>query len=169
MVTGSIGHEQNDTVYPPPLLNWNQTGFGIQMAQFGLQRLGFYPRSGALNGHYGPVTANAIKAFQRRYGCPVADNKANFPAASWYDLVNGRVRMGVMPMLRLNETSLGVEMTQFGLQRLGFYPGSGQVNGHYGPVTSAAIRAFQKHYDTVPAGGAALFGLVSWSALTNAS
>jgi hypothetical protein len=168
VVGGGVSRHGNGGTKPPPTLLWNENSFGVAIVQYGLKWLRFYPEHGAVNGHYGPVTADAVRTFQRDYRCQPPDNEARFYPSSWYAMANARGGTTSMPTLVWHEASLGVLIVQYGLQRLGFYPGSGAINGYYGPVTDKAIRAFQTQYKSVPAYGASRFGPGSWAAMTNA-
>ncbi len=167
-VVGSVSRHGNGGVPSPPTLTPNENSFGVAIAQYGLKWLGFYPRSGLVNGHYGPVTNAAIRAFQRGYHCQPPHNEGHFGPGSWDAMTSARGSATSMPTLVWHESSLGVVIVQYALQRLGFYPSSGIINGHYGSVTDRAIRAFQKRYNSVPAYNASRFGPGSWAALTNA-
>ena len=167
-VMGNAARHDNGGPQSPPTLVPNQNSLGVAIVQYGLKWLGFYPRTGAVNGHYGPVTDASIRAFQRKYNCQPPHNQAHFGPGSWDALTSARGSATSMPTLVWHESSLGVVIVQYGLQRLGYYPSSGVINGHYGSVTDRAIRAFQKVYNSVPAYNASRFGPGSWAALTNA-
>ncbi len=152
----------------PPTLHQNESSFGIEMMQYGLQRLGFYSPRNAVNGHYGPVTNAAVRAFQKRYHRAPPRTGSRFGPRSWAAMTRAHALASSMPTLVPNERSLGVEIMQFGLKRLGFYPSAGLLNGSYGPVTNTAVQAFQRLYDCKPSTDKARFGAGSWNALTNA-
>ena len=141
----------------------------MAIVQYGLKWLGFYSQTGVVNGHYGPVTDAAIRAFQKRYNSQPPHGEAHFGSGSWDALTSARGSATALPTLVWNETSFGVVMAQYALQRLGYYPRSNALNGHYSSVTDSAIRAFQRRYNTVPAYNASRFGNGSWDALLNAT
>ncbi len=153
----------------PPTLGLNENSFGVAIVQYGLKWLGFYSATGIVNGHYGPVTDAAIRAFQKRYNCQPPHSQAHFGPGSWDALTSARGSATSLPTLVWNESSFGVVIVQYSLQRLGFYPRSSGVTGRYNSVTDSAIRAFQSRYNSVPAYGASRFGNGSWYALTNAT
>ncbi len=167
-VVGSAGSRGPRTTVSPPTLRLNETSLGVRMVQFGLKRLGFYPRQSAVGGRYGPVTNAAVRAFQKRYRCQPSGNLSQFGPGSWDALTSGRAAARSMPTLRPNHRSTAIAMVQYGLQRLGFYPGRGALNGNYGRVTNRAIRAFQLRHHTRPSYNLAQFGFFSWVALATA-
>ena len=153
----------------PPTLGPNENSFGVAIVQYGLKWLGFYSQTGVVNGHYGPGTDAAIRAFQRRYNCQPPHSEAHFGSGSWDALTSARGSATSLPTLVWNESSFGVVMAQYALQRLGYYPRSSALNGHYNSVTDSAIRAFQRRYNSVPAYNASRFGNGSWDALLNST
>jgi peptidoglycan hydrolase-like protein with peptidoglycan-binding domain len=145
----------------PPTLAPNESSFGVAIVQYGLRWLGFYAATGVVTGHYGPGTDAAVRAFQKRYNCEPPRGQAQFGPRSWDALTSARGSATSLPTLVWNESSFGVVIVQYSLQRLGFYPRSSPVNGQYSSVTDGAIRAFQASYHSVPAYNASRFGNAS--------
>lgn len=102
---------------------------------------GFEP--GEIDGRYGARTTDAVKRFQRSRKLPddgVADRAT-------LDALYGRkiTPLGSRRMER-------VEELQRQLQRLGLGPG--MVDGHYGPLTTQAVKRFQEAHN-LPVDGVA--------------
>ena len=102
---------------------------------------GFEP--GDIDGRYGPRTTDAVKRFQRDRSLPddgVADQAT-------LDALNGG--MITQPFSRREER---VKELQLQLGALGLEPGL--VDGRYGPMTTDAVRRFQRAHD-LPVDGVA--------------
>jgi peptidoglycan hydrolase-like protein with peptidoglycan-binding domain len=91
---------------------------------------------GQVDGRYGPHTTDAVKRFQREHGLPndgVADQAT-------LDALHGRP--AAPPFSRREER---VKQLQHQLTALGLEPGL--VDGRYGPLTTDAVRRFQRAHD----------------------
>ncbi len=102
---------------------------------------GFEP--GDIDGRYGPRTTDAVKRFQRDRRLPddgVADQAT-------LDALHGRKI--TQPFSRREER---VKELQLQLGALGLEPG--QIDGRYGPMTTEAVRRFQRAHD-LPVDGVA--------------
>ncbi|MFT3706041.1 MAG: peptidoglycan-binding protein [Archangium sp.] len=117
-------------------LNVGTRSAAVKALQTQLAKLGQY--KAPIDGQYGPVTKKAVAEFEAANGFRtdgVADGTtrdaiaraAESKVALFPGMVNSRVKN-----------------LQSQLQRLGFF--KGDVGGHYGPITRAAVRAFEKKH-----------------------
>jgi peptidoglycan hydrolase-like protein with peptidoglycan-binding domain len=113
----------------------------VKELQRELTGLGFEP--GVIDGRYGPATTGAVKRFQKARDLPV-DGIAD---QATLDALRGRTPQ--QPFTRRKER---VKELQTQLGALGLEPGL--VDGHYGPVTTEAVRRFQRAYH-LPVNGVA--------------
>lgn len=112
--------------------------FRNRQIQQELKRLGYY--SGKIDGIAGPLTIKAIKSFQRDY-----DLKVN-------GIVGKRTYDALFKFRNIN--------TQRRLKDLGLY--SGKIDGIIGPLSSEAIKRFQRNQGLVADG---IVGPKTWNAL----
>jgi len=125
------------------------SGAAVKELQLLLKAAGLYGKN--VDGNFGPVTAAAVKAFQRRYGLkadgwagpqtmaklrqvaapkpPPAPAAPAAPASS-----SGKLVLGA--------TGPEVKELQLRLKAQGYY--NGEIGGNFGPGTEAAVRAFQR-------------------------
>jgi peptidoglycan hydrolase-like protein with peptidoglycan-binding domain len=113
----------------------------VKELQLELTMQGFDP--GPIDGSYGPVTTEAVKGFQQARDLPV-DGIAE---QSTLDALRGRTRQD-LPEPRVER----VKDLQSKLSSLGHEPGP--VDGRYGPVTTEAVKRFQRAHD-LPVDGVA--------------
>jgi peptidoglycan hydrolase-like protein with peptidoglycan-binding domain len=106
----------------------------VSALQRQLDRLGL--ETGPIDGHYGPLTAAAVELFQRAEALPV-DGVVG-------PLTADRLRASVSPP-PATERLERVKALQRQLSWLGFEPGI--VDGHYGPLTTGAVKRFQEAHD----------------------
>ena len=129
-------------------LKKGNTGDTVKELQTELQKLGYY--SGKIDSSFGPVTHNAVVAFQKRYGlkqdgifgpvtCAKLGNvKINSSSASGADVFD-------CPKTSLSEGSKEkekVKILQKYLNEWGYY--NKTIDGDFGPVTKQAVIDFQK-------------------------
>ena len=115
-----------------------------------LKALGFY--SGEITGNAGTKTVAAIKAFQAKYGLTadgVAGSKTTAKLNEVYKNKGGSSSSSAnytpstsSSTLKLGSTGSGVSALQENLTALGFY--YGDITGHFGSMTEAAVKKFQK-------------------------
>jgi peptidoglycan hydrolase-like protein with peptidoglycan-binding domain len=106
----------------------------VSTLQRQLGRLGLEP--GPIDGHYGPLTAAAVERFQRAEALPV-DGVVG-------PLTADRLRASVSRPPDTERVER-VKALQGQLSWLGFEPGI--VDGHYGPLTTGAVKRFQEAHD----------------------
>jgi peptidoglycan hydrolase-like protein with peptidoglycan-binding domain len=107
------------------------------------------------DGIFGPITADAVRAFQRSRGLQVDGIVGN---QTWPALI--------VPVLRgsQGEAVRGVQ-SQFQARNLSGDPSKGlQIDGIFGPKTDAAVRGFQDAAGLVADG---IVGPSTWNALVN--
>lgn len=130
----------------------------VRNAQIMLKELGLY--YGEITGNVGTKTKAAIKQFQKQYGItqsgmPTAetmtmldivyrgeDEADEEESAAEEETENEEIEETVFTSLRFGSTGTNVSTLQKNLSVLGYY--YGEVTGHYGTKTRAAVRAFQK-------------------------
>ncbi|GMU61210.1 MAG: hypothetical protein AMXMBFR34_29730 [Myxococcaceae bacterium] len=133
-----------------------------------LKSLGLY--SANVDGRFGPVTAAAVRAFQRRQGLTVDGWAGPQTMAKLRAVVAARTaprppsaRPGG-PRLVVGARGEGVKELQQRLKALGLYAGA--VGGNFGPVTEQAVKAFQRQKGLTVDGWA---GPQTMAALRNAT
>jgi peptidoglycan hydrolase-like protein with peptidoglycan-binding domain len=109
----------------------------VRDAQRQLKALGFNP--GAVNGHFGLQTEAALRAYQHDYRLPETGRLDDTTARS---LLPERFGASRAPIDLSNREV--IRQAQRQLKALGFNPGA--VDGHFGPQTEAALRAYQHDY-----------------------
>ena len=135
------------------VLREGSTGSAVRALQEKLKALDYY--SGTVTGHYGRLTREAVRRFQRANGL-TADGiagpktltalgqlEAGGSAAAGGGAAAGA--SGDEGMLRLNSSGSAVRALQTNLQTLGYYGGT--VTGTYGRLTKEAVRRFQRDND----------------------
>lgn len=139
-------------------INLKQGSKGAQVTELqqGLKKLGYYKPS--VDGNFGPVTHNAVRAFQRATGhsddgvfgpktCPDFNKKLQVITET-----SDKTKNFNCPMVNLYKDIKGhtdeIKLLQTMLKKLGYY--TSDVDGVFGPVTDNAVKAFQratKHSD----------------------
>jgi len=141
-----------------PLLREGSSGGYVKKLQGMLLAAGFNP--GKIDGVFGPLTKAAVLAFQKSKGL-VQDGIVG--KMTWTALgVNCEAPPPVNPCPTLQQGSTGpaVINLQGILKTKGFY--AGNIDGIFGPITSAAVVAFQKSMGLVQDG---IVGRKTWTAL----
>jgi hypothetical protein len=108
---------------------------GLQVA---LREKGFY--RGSIDGVAGPMTAHAVRAFQRRAGITV-DGIAGPQTRRALDRL-GRPLWGKRKVLATGMVGWDVSVLEFFLARRGLRPGA--VDGRFNRRTAAAVRGLQR-------------------------
>lgn len=111
----------------------------VRSAQTMLKALGYY--DGDITGNIGTKTETAIRSFQNKYGLPVDGIPGTQTMAKLSELYAGTSSLS-SSSLQLGATGSAVSELQENLSVLGYY--DGDITGHYGTLTKAAVLAFQK-------------------------
>lgn len=111
----------------------------VRSAQTMLKALGYY--YGDITGNIGTKTETAIRSFQSKYGLTVDGIPGTQTMAKLSELYSGTSTLSGSS-LQLGTTGSAVSALQENLSALGYY--NGDVTGHYGTLTKAAVLAFQK-------------------------
>ena len=157
------------TPTPPPPVNYcptlqqGSTGPAVVKLQELLKMRGFY--TGKIDGIFGPITREAVVAFQGSAGL-VQDGIVGIK--TWTALgVNCYTPtppppppVDHCPTLEQGSTGPAVVKLQELLKMRGFY--NGNIDGFFGPVTQAAVIAFQECMCLVVDG---IVGIQTWTAL----
>jgi peptidoglycan hydrolase-like protein with peptidoglycan-binding domain len=142
-----------------PVLQQGSTGPSVVVLQTALRNSGFDP--GPIDGIFGPMTHAAVIAFQQSKGL-VVDGIVG--PKTW-------AALGVpctapppppvpCPVLQQGSTGPSVVVLQTALRNSGFNPGP--IDGIFGPMTHAAVIAFQQSKGLVVDG---IVGPKTWAAL----
>lgn len=174
--------------YPGTPLRIGSTGTSVRTIQRQLNRIARdYPSFGTVtvDGVYGQNTADVVKKFQKQFGLTVDGvvgrntwYKISYIYVAVKDLAEltsegeantGEPVDGVYPGTSLREGSTGaaVEQVQFWLSELSEFDSSipsVNVDGIFGPATTAAVRAFQERYGLTVDG---IVGRDTWNTLYN--
>lgn len=118
-----------------------------------------YPQ-GLITGHFGPLTEQAVKLFQKRHalaatGVADAATLRKFEALSGYAIVNDRAAVfsDALPReLYLGSMGGDVSVLQQFLVNVEAYP-EALVTGYFGPLTQAAVQRFQTEQNISPTSG----------------
>lgn len=128
-------HVTSRTVIGGPRLAAGSRGAAVRILQTKLKARGIY--KGPIDGKYGATTAAAVKTVQRQRGLEATGKVGN---ALWISL--GGAGAGSGPVLKQGANGQVVSVLQQRLKRLGVY--KGPVDGDFGPMTRAAVAAFEK-------------------------
>ena len=130
-------------------LKKGSTGAAVKKLQERLKELGYY--NNVCDGDYGTVTANAVKAFEKKHGYTqdgIADATVQKKLYSSSALsANSTTGSGSSPSSSTGELKKGdkgdaVKKLQKRLKELGYY--KSWADGDYGNETYEAVKAFQK-------------------------
>ena len=156
------------------VLRTGSTGSAVEQVQFWLNTLAQYESaipSVTVDGVYGTATANAVRAFQRRYGLTVDGVVGQ---ATWTELYdeflsiqsdNGTPNAYPGTPLREGSSGQNVRLVQFWLKiARTVYKDLDNltVDGKFGAGTAAAVRRFQRYFDLTSDG---VVGRTTWNKL----
>jgi peptidoglycan hydrolase-like protein with peptidoglycan-binding domain len=134
------------------LLRPGDSGDDVSQLQARLADLNYF--TNPVTGHFGPLTADAVKRFQTDrglvadgvvgaqtskalgFGSVAAAPSAPTPIPPGTEIVSNR------QPLRVGSSGAEVEALQTQLKTLGFF--NGEITGYYGPVTQAAVARYQQ-------------------------
>ncbi|MBP3523919.1 MAG: peptidoglycan-binding protein [Clostridia bacterium] len=123
-------------------LKLNSQGSSVTQLQTDLKQLGYY--YGSITGNFGEKTQDAVKEFQKAKGLPadgVAGSKTLAAVKTAIDKAGGSISSSTTG-LKVGSTGEKVIALQQDLTALGYY--YGDISGHYGSLTQAAVKKFQK-------------------------
>ena len=138
------------------LLKAGDESTAVRQLQENLAALGYY--SGSITGHFGSITQEAVKKFQRQNGLSadgVAGSKtldkiaqmlgsgsASGSSSDSSSSGSGSGSTGSSTLLKEGDESDAVRQLQENLTALGYY--SGSITGHFGSITQEAVKKFQR-------------------------
>lgn len=164
----------SDGTWGGTVLRTGSTGSAVEQLQFWLNTLAQYESSIpslTVDGVYGTGTANAVRAFQRKYGLTVDGVVGRATWAEVYDQFrsiqsdNGTPNAYPGTALREGASGQNVRLVQFWLKiARTVYPSLSNVtvDGKFGSATTAAVRRFQTYFGLTSDG---VVGRTTWNKL----
>lgn len=156
VVQGGGTPASSGTVIVGQTLREGSSGAAVRTLQERLKALDYY--SGNVTGHYGNLTKEAVRRYQRANGLTADGIAGPRTLASLSDAgaggsssASGSTGMsqpsagGSTELLTLNSTGEAVRTLQLNLCTLEYYDGT--VTGRYGNLTREAVRLFQRDHD----------------------
>ena len=164
----------SDGTWGGTVLRTGSTGSAVEQLQFWLNTLAQYESSIpslTVDGVYGTGTANAVRAFQRKYGLTVDGVVGRATWTEVYDQFrsiqsdNGTPNAYPGTALREGASGQNVRLVQFWLKiARTVYPSLSNVtvDGRFGSATTAAVRRFQTYFGLTSDG---VVGRTTWNKL----
>ena len=164
----------SDGTWNGTVLSTGASGSAVEQVQFWLNTLAQYDSaipSVKVDGVFGTATANAVRAFQRKYGLTVDGIVGQTTWKELYDeflsIQSDNGTPNAYPGTPLREGSSGqnVRLVQFWLKiARTVYPSleSVTVDGKFGAGTAAAVRRFQRYFGLTADG---VVGRTTWNSL----
>ena len=164
----------SDGTWGGTVLRTGSTGSAVEQLQFWLNTLAQYESSipsVTVDGVYGTGTANAVRAFQRKYGLTVDGVVGRNTWTELYDQFrsiqsdNGTPNAYPGTALREGSSGQNVRLVQFWLKiaRTVYSSLSNvTVDGRFGSATAAAVRRFQTYFGLTSDG---VVGRTTWNKL----
>ena len=164
----------SDGTWGGAVLRTGSTGSAVEQLQFWLNTLAQYESSIpslTVDGVYGTGTANAVRAFQRKYGLTVDGVVGRTTWTEVYDQFrsiqsdNGTPNAYPGTALREGSSGQNVRLVQFWLKiARTVYPSLSNVtvDGRFGSATAAAVRRFQRYFGLTADG---VVGRTTWQKL----
>ena len=156
VVQGGGTGSSSGTVIAGQTLSEGSSGTAVRTLQERLKALDYY--SGNITGHYGNLTKEAVRRYQRANGLTADGIAGPRTLASLSDAGTGGSSPasgsagtaqpstgGRTDLLSLNSTGEAVRTLQINLRTLEYYDGT--VTGRYGKLTKEAVRLFQRDHD----------------------
>ena len=162
----------SDGTWGGTTLRQGSTGSAVEQLQFWLNTLAQYESSIpslTVDGVYGTGTANAVRAFQRKYGLTVDGVVGRNTWTELYDQFrsiqsdNGTPNAYPGTALREGASGQNVRLVQFWLKiARTVYPSLSNVtvDGRFGSATAAAVRRFQTYFGLTSDG---VVGRTTWN------
>lgn len=144
------------------LLHIGDRGEAVVTLQTKLAELNYY--NYAIDGIYGPITASAVRQYQKDHGLLVDGIAGPVTLSSLFSGADvSRPSASVVDkLLRYGDRGEAVAHLQERLKGLGYYQGA--IDGIYGPLTVQAVKEFQRRNGLVVDG---IVGPMTRSALQN--
>ena len=164
----------SDGTWGGTVLRTGSTGSAVEQLQFWLNTLAQYESaipSVTVDGVFGSGTANAVRAFQRKYGLTVDGVVGRATWTEVYDQFrsiqsdNGTPNAYPGTALREGSSGQNVRLVQFWLKiARTVYPSLSNVtvDGRFGSATAAAVRRFQTYFGLTSDG---VVGRTTWNKL----
>lgn len=164
----------SDGTWGGTVLRTGSTGSAVEQLQFWLNTLAQYESSipsVTVDGVYGPGTAAAVRAFQKRYGLEVDGVVGRETWTELYDQFrsiqsdNGSPNAYPGTALRQGDSGQNVRLVQFWLKIARTVYSSLNnvtVDGKFGAATAAAVRKFQSYFGLTSDG---VVGRTTWNKL----
>ena len=164
----------SDGTWGGTVLRTGSTGSAVEQLQFWLNTLAQYESSIpslTVDGVYGTGTANAVRAFQRKYGLTVDGVVGRATWTEVYDQFrsiqsdNGTPNAYPGTALREGSSGQNVRLVQFWLKiARTVYPSLSNVtvDGKFGSATTAAVKRFQTYFGLTSDG---VVGRTTWNKL----
>ena len=164
----------SDGTWGGTVLRTGSTGSSVEQLQFWLNTLAQYESSIpslTVDGVYGTGTANAVRAFQRKYGLTVDGVVGRATWTEVYDQFrsiqsdNGTPNAYPGTALREGSSGQNVRLVQFWLKiARTVYPSLSNVtvDGKFGSATTAAVKRFQTYFGLTSDG---VVGRTTWNKL----
>ena len=164
----------SDGTWGGTVLRTGSTGSAVEQLQFWLNTLAQYESSIpslTVDGVYGTGTANAVRAFQRKYGLTVDGVVGRATWTEVYDQFrsiqsdNGTPNAYPGTALREGASGQNMRLVQFWLKiARTVYPSLSNVtvDGKFGSATTAAVRRFQTYFGLTSDG---VVGRTTWNKL----
>lgn len=163
--SSTVSNSSGTSYSTSTVLRNGQSGQAVRQLQTDLQTLGFY--SGTVTGHYGNITQEAVRKFQRKNGLSADGIAGKNTLSKLNELLSGGSSTVVLPstgtssgstassstssasmgttLLKQGMSGDAVRVLQQNLVLLEYYEGT--VTGTYGRLTKEAVRLFQRDND----------------------
>ena len=122
-------------------LTLNSEGAAVRSLQDNLYTLGYY--NGTISGHYGSMTAEAVRKYQKKKGYAQTGN-ATPSLQQEIAKATGNSSSVVSGTLKKGSSGSAVTALQTALMKLGYY--YGELTGNYGDLTAKAVRRYQSDH-----------------------